>query len=221
MGLGININNLFPSQSGIIFVFLAKAMVKLFIKLTMKRILISLSLFISIFFLGCSHDETTVQIVRTPTFTFNFNSDSSWKADTYSFAPISKVVVYPQDPSQNGQLFNRFTLQGSGRDNLGNTYQLIITFDAANVNQLVGIYSPVYTTQSGLSQVQLFNLTNTTNLAAYNLCQDNMNNAVLKIQKQNLNETLITGTFQMTLCNSRDSTQKINITDGILKDIKY
>ena len=106
----------------------------------MKKILYFLSLFIAIFFWGCSPDETTIQIVHTPSFTFNFNGSSPWKADTYSFAPVSKVVVYPQDTSQAGQLFNRFTLQGSGRDSSGNTYQLIITFDAANVNQLVGIY---------------------------------------------------------------------------------
>lgn len=170
---------------------------------------------------GCSNDETTVQIVRTPLLTFSFNGTSSWKADTYSLAAVSKVVVYPADTTQAGQLFNRFTLQGSGRDSSGNTYQLIITFDAADINQLAGIYSPVYTAQRGLSQVQLFNLTNSSDLSAYDLCEDNIGSAVFQIQKQGQNERLITGGFQMTLCNSRDTTQKINITNGILKDIKY
>jgi len=61
----------------------------------MKKILL-LSLFMGIFFLGCSHDETTVQILRTPLLSFNFNGSSTWKADNYSFAPVSKVVVIRQ-----------------------------------------------------------------------------------------------------------------------------
>lgn len=177
-------------------------------------------LFLFLFLSGCSDEQTSVQIIRTPSLTFNLNG-SSWKADNYSFAPISKVVVYPQDTTLPGQLYNRFSLQATGRDSAGNTYQLFITFDAIDVNQLSGIYSPFYTPQRGLSQVQLYNLTNSNNLSAYTLCADNLANAVFQIQKQNIDETLITGVFQMTLCNSRDTTEKINITNGIMKDIKY
>jgi hypothetical protein len=186
----------------------------------MKKILL-LSLFMGIFFLGCSRDETTVQILRTPLLSFNFNGSSTWKADNYSFAPVSKVVVYPADTSQTGQLFNRYTLQGTGNDSAGNSYQLIITFDNADPNLLTGIYKPHYTNQTGLAQVQLFNLTNSNNLAAYNLCSNDTANAILQIQKQKPDERLITGSFQMMLCNSRDSSKKINITNGIIKDIKY
>lgn len=187
----------------------------------MRKKYLLLSFFISVFFYSCTQDETTVQIVHTPLLSFNFNGNSSWLASSYSFAAITKVVVYPQDTTQPSQLFNRFTLQGLGKDNTGNTYQLIITFDAFDVNQLVGIYSTDYTSQRGLSQVQLFNLTNSNTLAAYNLCQGNMANNILQIQKQSTDESLLTGVFQMTLCNSRDSTQKIAITNGLLKDINY
>jgi hypothetical protein len=186
----------------------------------MKKVLL-LSLFSCIFFLGCSHDETTVQILRTPLLTFNFNGTSGWKANNYSFAPVSKVVVYPADTSQTGQLFNRYTLQATGKDSAGNTYQLIITFDNTDPNLLTGIYKPHYTNQTGLAQVQLFNLTNSNDLAAYNLCANDTANAMLQIQKQKQDESLITGAFQMMLCNSRDSSKKINITNGIIKDIKY
>lgn len=180
-----------------------------------------LSLFATIFLLGCSHDETTVQILRTPLLTFNFNGSSGWKADNYSFAPVSKVVVYPADTSQTGQLFNRYTLQATGKDSARNTYQLIITFDNADANLLTGIYTPHYTNQTGLSQVQLFNLSNSNDLAAYNLCANDTANNILQIQKQKEDERLITGTFQIMLCNSRDTSKKINITNGIIKDIKY
>ena len=184
-----------------------------------KRDLLFL-LLIGIFLNSCSNDATTVQILRTPLFTFNINGASPWTASTYSFGNISKVVVYPADTTQPGQLYSRLTLQGSGKDSSGNIYQIIISFDAADVNQLVGIYNPEYTAQKGLSQVQLFNLTNANDLAVYNLC-GGTSNAVLQIQKQSQAESLITGTFQMTLCNSRDTTEKINITNGILQDIKY
>lgn len=181
---------------------------------------ISFLLLLAILFMSCSNDETVVQIIRNPSFTFNINGTSPWKADGYSFGAISKVVVYPEDTSQAGQLYNHFTLQGSGTDSSGNRYEIIISFDVADVDQLPGIYSSHYTAQRGLSQVQLFNLTNSNDLSVYNLC-NNMNNDVLQIQKQSRSERLITGAFQMTLCNSRDTTQKINITNGILKDIKY
>lgn len=188
----------------------------------MKKILQFLPLLSLLIILsGCSDEQTSVQIIRTPSLTFNFNNTSSWKADNYLFSPVSKVVVYPQDTSLPGQLYNRFSLQATGRDSIGNTYQLFISFDAVDVNQLSGVYSPFYTSQRGLAQVQIYNLTNSNNLSAYNLCVVNLANAVFQIQKQNINETLITGTFHMTLCNSRDSSDKINITNGIMKDIKY
>lgn len=186
----------------------------------MKKNLL-LPLFMAISFFGCSRNETTVQILRTPLLTFSFNGTSTWKADSYSFAPVSKIVVYPADTSQTGQLFNRYTLQATGKDSSGNTYQLILTFDNADPNLLTGTYTPHYTNQTGLSQVQLFNLTNSNDLSAYNLCANDTTNAILQIQKQKADERLIAGVFQMMLCNSRDSSKKINITNGIIKDIKY
>lgn len=178
-------------------------------------------LLIGVFLKSCSNDATTVQVIHTPLFSFNVNGSSPWTASTYSFTSISKVVVYPADTSQPGQLYNRLTLQGSGKDSSGNIYQIIIFFDAADVNQLVGVYNTLHTPQRGLDEVQLYNLTNSNDLSVYDLCSNNSPSAVFQIQKQSQDENLITGVFQMTLCNSRDTTQKINITNGILKDIKY
>ena len=186
----------------------------------MKKIFLPLSLFTIIFFLSCSRDETIVQIQRTPELKFNFDG-ASWKADTYGFGALSKVVVYPQDTSQPGQLLNRLTLQATGRDSLNNTYQFILTFDVIDKSHLVGTYTPAYTPQRGLAQVQLFNLTNSNNLSAYELCNNDLANAALQIEKQKPDERIITGNFHMTLCNARDTTQKINITNGVIKDIKY
>lgn len=186
----------------------------------MKKTFLPSLLFTAFCFFSCSRDETVVQILRTPQLTFNLDG-ASWKADTYGFGSISKVVVYPQDTSQPGQLLNRLTLQATGRDSVNNTYQFILTFDVIDVNHLVGTYSPAYTPQRGLAQVQLFNLTNSNNLSAYDLCDNSMANAVLQIEKQKPDERIITGNFQMTLCNARDTSQKINITNGVIKDIKY
>ncbi len=180
-----------------------------------------LSIFIFLFFSGCSSDQTTVQIIRTPLLQFDFNPADSWKADDYSIINTSKVVVYPQDSTLPAQLYNRYTLQGSGKDDSGHTYQLVITFDISDSSQLVGIYKPAYTSERGLAQVQLFNLTDKNNLSVYNLCQDNLQNDVLQIQKEKTDEQIITGAFQMTLCNSRDSTQKLTILNGTIKDLKY
>ena len=115
---------------------------------------------------------------------FDFGPSNSWKADNYSITNTSKVVVYPQDTTLPAQLYDRYTLQGSGKDQSGHTYQLVVTFDALDGSQLVGIYKTAYTQKRGLAQVQLFDLTDKNNLSVYNLCADDLDNDVLQIQKE-------------------------------------
>lgn len=180
-----------------------------------------LFIFIFLFFYGCTPDKVTVQIVRHPSIKFDYNTTASWKHDNYSFAPISKVVGYPNDTLRRAVLYNRLTLQSTGHDNTGNNFQLVISFDAVDATQLIGAYTSVYSAQRGLAQVQLFNVTNSSNLSAYGFCRSNIINAAFQIQRQNITEQLISGVFQMTLCNLRDSTQTINITNGTFTDIHY
>jgi hypothetical protein len=152
---------------------------------------------------------------------FDLSVSNSWKADNYLISNISKVVVYPQDTTFPAQLYDRYTLQGSGKDQSGHTYQLVITFDVSGNSQLLGIYKTAYTTERGLAQVQLFDLTNKNDLSVYNLCAGDLQNDVLQIQKEKADEQIITGAFQMTVCNSRDTTQKLTIINGTIKDLKY
>ena len=174
-----------------------------------------------LFLFSCTSDQTTVQIIRTPLLKFDLGPSNSWKADDYSITKTSKVVAYPQDPSLPAQLYDRYNLQGSGKDDSGHTYQLVITFDVGQNAQLVGIYKTAYTADRGLAQVQLFDLTNKNDLGVYNLCSDDLQNDVLQIEKQKPDEQIITGAFQMTVCNSRDTTQKLTIMNGTIKDLKY
>ncbi len=186
----------------------------------MARIILFTALFFSIFCFGCSADITTVEVVRSPVITFNYNTTFAWQSNSYSFAPVAQTVVYPQDSSLPGQLYNRYILRATGQDNAGNKLQLTITFDAVNADELIGIYTPAYTTLRGLAEVQLFNLSNN-NLSAYQLCNSSLQSAVFQIKKQKADERLITGTFQMTVCNTRDTTEQINIINGVLNDITY
>ena len=75
--------------------------------------------FIASIFLGCSPDQTTIQIIRNPTLSFNFSPTNTWVANSYSITNISKVVAYPQDTTQTAQLYDRYSLQGSGKDDSG------------------------------------------------------------------------------------------------------
>ncbi|MEO7046149.1 MAG: hypothetical protein ABI091_12640, partial [Ferruginibacter sp.] len=111
----------------------------------------SLFFLTAIIFLGCSQDQTTIQIIRNPTLSFNFSPTNTWVANSYSIKNISKVVVYPQDTTQPAQLYDRYSLQGSGKDDSGRILQLVITFDLSDNNPLVGIYTPDYTSQRGLA----------------------------------------------------------------------
>lgn len=187
----------------------------------MNKIFTLLLFTVSLLFLGCSSDQTTVQIIRSPLLRFDLSASNSWKADNYSIIKASKVVEYPQDTALPAQFYDRYVLTGTGKDDSGHTYQLTIDFDLAEGNQLVGIYKPAYTAERGLGDVQLVDMTDKNNLDVYNLCAENMQNDVLQIEKEKPDEQIITGSFQMTLCNSRDSTQKLTIMNGTIKDLKY
>ncbi len=182
---------------------------------------VPLFLFIIFIFQGCSPEVTTVQVVRNPLIKFDFGNGNTWKSSSYDIFNTSRVVVYPQDTSKPGQLYNRFNLQASAKDDKGNDYQLTISFDSNEPDVLVGTYTPSYTTQHGLAQVQLYNLTNTNSLVAYNLCKPQVAQAIFQVTKQHPEEKLISGSFQMTLCNARDTTQKIIIRNGIFTDLRY
>lgn len=170
---------------------------------------------------GCSNDQTTIQIIRNPQLSFSLSPTNQWNAANYSIHEISKVVVYPKDTTLGAQLYDRYSLEGTGKDDSGQTYQLVITFDVSDSSQLVGVYTPFYNAQRGLAQVELYNLTNKSDLSVYELCSDALNTAAFQIQKQKPDERIVTGAFQMMLCNVRDTTQKLNITAGSLKDLKY
>lgn len=176
-----------------------------------------LPLLIIILFSGCSK-ETTVQVIRNPLIEFTSNL-GLWKADNYSVTKPVQVVGYPANSSQSGQVYNRFTLHADGKNDKGENLQLNIVFDASNTDQLRGIYSPTYTSETGLFEVQLFTLNNN-NLSAYSLCTSS-SASKLEIQRQSQTERLISGSFQLILCNVRDTTQKIQIFNGIIKDIHY
>ncbi len=167
---------------------------------------------------GCSKESLTVQFQRNPLIKFDTDS-SSWTADSYFFTGPAKVVVYPSDTTLAGTLYNRFILQATGKDSKNNPLQLNLTFDVAETTQLAGMYNTSYTIDKGLQQVQLFNTG--ASLEAFQLCPPGSISPMLQIQKQSVAERLITGTFQMTLCNARDTTQKIHIKNGIITDIHY
>lgn len=182
----------------------------------MHNRILQLLILVVFLFSGCSKEATTIQIVRHPS--VRFSSDSAdLVADRYFFTGPSRVVVYPSATSP-GQLYNRFTLQAFGKDSRGNSLQMIIDFDSADSLNLTGVYLPIYSISKGLHQVQIFNL-DVNNLAAYSLC-DSVS-SFIQVQKQSPSERLVTGIFQATVCNTRDTTQKIHITNGVFTDARY
>lgn len=168
---------------------------------------------------ACTREEITVQIVRNPL--IKFTTDAySWEASSYDFREPFQVVQYPSNPSLPARLYTRYVLQASGRADNGQNLQLNLFFDTHEKNQLIGLYRPTYTDERGLANVQLYNLENN-NLAAYSLCPHDTASTRLHIQRQNDKEQLIAGTFQVTVCNERDTTQKVVIRNGVLTDIHY
>jgi|GEM_PF-1215401 len=186
-----------------------------------RKILLFIPLLFASLLTSCTRDQTQVQVVHTPLLTFTLNGTATWTAGNYSFAPVYQVVVYPQDTLLRPQVYNRYSLQATGKDEVGDIYQILITFDAADKNQLIGTYATQYNALGGLAQVQLFNLTNASALEAFSLCSGNLANAVFQVKNQSVTENLITGTFQLSLCNTRDTTTRVSITNGIFENVTY
>ncbi|MEO6893671.1 MAG: hypothetical protein ABI136_01485 [Ginsengibacter sp.] len=187
----------------------------------MNKVLRIFPFIVALLLFGCSSDQTTVQIIRSPLFQFDLSSTNSWKSDGYSLVKTSQVVEYPKDSTLPAQFYDRYVLTGTGKDDSGRTYQITVDFDVVNGKQLVGLYKNDYTSERGLGDVQLVDLTDKKNLVVYNLCAKDLQNDILQIEKQKPDERIITGSFQMTVCNSRDSTQKLTIMNGMIKDLKY
>ena len=167
---------------------------------------------------ACSPEETTVGIARHPLIQFTA-ATMTWQANTYAFGAPAQVVAYPADSTLPGRLYNRFTLNAYGKNDQGANLQLTLMFDAEDAAQLIGTYRTSYSTSRGLAQAQVFNLDNN-NLAAYTL-RANDTTALLQVKRQSTQERLLAGSFQMTLYNTRDTTQTINITNGTFTDITY
>jgi hypothetical protein len=182
----------------------------------MKKALLLSSLFV---FIACSREEVVVQVVRNPLIQFS-SSSFTWKADSYSFRDPVQVVQYPANTSQPGRVYNRYTMQATGRDDRGQRLQLTLSFDASDIPRLTGEYRPTYTANRGLAGVQLYNLEQAS-LASYRLNDADTATARLLIQRHSETEQLMSGSFQMTLSDERDPTKKIVITNGILNDVRY
>lgn len=170
------------------------------------------------FFQGCTREDLTVQIVRNPIIQFAVDS-ATWKADSYTISAPANVVVYPSNPTLPGVKYNRYVLQATGKDSKGNSLQFNLTFDAVNPAALPGTYRVGYTADKGLQQAQLFTLGGS--LSAYAFCSGDTTTPIFQLQKQSETERLISGTFQMTLCNTRDASNKVIIRNGVFTDIRY
>ncbi len=184
----------------------------------MKNKILQLPFILIISLLSCTPEETTLRIVRHPLIRFDYDSSTSWKATSHSISKPTQAVVYPSDPSLPGTLYNRYTFQAFGLDDKKNNLQLLLVFDTKDVKVLTGDYRPAYTADKGLKEVQVYNLDNG-NLASYNMYDTTF--SILRIQKQSATERLITGSFQVRLHNTRDTTRKMTITNGTLTDVGY
>lgn len=179
-------------------------------------------LFVGIIFLslttGCSRENLTVQIIRNPLVQFDLDG-TQLKATGYSFSGPSVAVVYPTNPALPAGLYYRYSLIASGKDSIGTPIIFNLVFDVSDTTQLPGDYRVSYTSGKGLNQVQILQ----TGAAPeeFSLCANDTVTPLLHIQKQSVDERLIAGSFQMTLCNNRDTTQKIIISNGVLTDVTY
>ena len=182
----------------------------------MSKILILVAT-LAIFITACT-SKTTVAVLRNPIIEFKYDS-LSWVDNSYFVTGPSKIVAYPADTTLPGKLYNRFVVTAYGVNSKGNNLQFNINFDVEDPSQIVGIYKTSYTVHGGLASAQLFNLDNNS-LADYTLAISDTT-SFLQIQRQSAAEMLMAGVFQLTLYNTRDTAQKIFITDGIFTDIIY
>lgn len=168
--------------------------------------------------MSCGDDLELISVERNALVEFSVTgSEASWKSRSIRVIPGPSVVKSVGEPAQ-AIMFKRYFMIAQGSTPDGQNFELTITFDVANKNDLRHQYTPVYDAQGGLDQVTL--ITQTSNQYTVREVCTAATGVFFEIDRQSREEKLLSGNFNVQVC-VEDSADVITISQATFRDINY
>ncbi len=161
-----------------------------------------------------------VEILRFGRLEANINGEN-WSTNRFETTGYNTVVVYVSDQDDSGTVFTRFTIDAIGTQPDGRDRQLSFTLDFTNISELRNRYTEDYNEDGGLHQISLYDEQSDGRIKIYQLCNPSSENDFFEIRRQSAEERLISGDFNVTLCNPLDPTDQITLSAGDFRDLRY
>jgi hypothetical protein len=187
---------------------------------TVKGLIISFLIITS-----CGTDIETISIQRSGILTFQVEGyTETWRSTSFLFYPGQSVVKEIAGDPVTSVLFRRYNLVFEGTNPDGVKFELAITLDIGDENQMLHLYSSDYhRRKGGLHQVSLILIEkgNPDSYTMAQVCNETLESTFFEIDRQNNEEEIIAGSFQAELCFTDSPETTINIFNARFKDIKY
>ena len=168
---------------------------------------------------SCQQYTESISIQRNPFIKAEIDGEN-WQTTDYVSRYLGKIVYYEDENDVTGEIFNRISVTALSPS--GEPDQLQLTIDVVNINNMVGEYNTTYTARGGINEVTWVDKATTPGFfPVYTLCQPLASSGKIIINRQEPNEKLITGTFEVTLCERTNSGQVLTIKKGEFKDLSY
>ena len=188
-------------------------------KITGPVILLSL-----LFLLACDSEIETIRVERNSSLIFSVEGyEEPWKSSNATLLKGRSVVQHiPGDPPVSVILTRHF-LVFEGRTPGNKPFEIIITLDLADTDDLRHTYTAAYRKdKGGLYQISLI-ITESTSPFEYTtaeLCGETLEDAFFRIDRHHEEESLIAGSMEAILCKENDPEQKFILYDATFKDIR-
>ncbi|ASB49819.1 hypothetical protein [Alkalitalea saponilacus] len=186
-----------------------------------------LKFFILIFIVvtGCGTDIETISIEREGVLSFRVEGQSeTWRSRDMMFYPGQSVVVEFDDETLPSVLFRRYYLVFEGKSPDGMEFELSISLDVKDTDDLRHRYTSSYhPNRGGLHDVSLIVIEkgNPNRYYMAGLCESAREDAFFEIDRQKADEQIIAGGFRAELCFIHDTDSLFSIYDAEFKDIEY
>ncbi len=188
--------------------------------------LFTLPFILVLMFSGCGSDIETISMQRTGIFTFNVEGeDETWRSSSFNFYPGQSIVKEFTGENAVSVLFRRYYLVFEGISPQGDDFELSVTLDVGDEQDMRHLYSKEYhRRKGGLHQISLILTASSGNEKVFTmaeLCPDAAEEAFFEIDRQNTEEQLIAGTLMASLCFEDPATGRLQLLNAEFKDIEY
>ncbi|MDJ1467869.1 hypothetical protein QNI19_13470 [Cytophagaceae bacterium DM2B3-1] len=184
-----------------------------------KKLIQALILGLALTTIACNHSVDDIGIVRDPEISVDING-KAWQSRNTFVVGLEKAIVYKSETDTAGLLYYTYRMILNGQNEAGLNRKLTIRFAVQQPDQLKGHYSTQFSEYGKIIEAEVLDQVSKDEYTSYQLITPD-STTFLQIDRQSTDKNLIAGTFAFHLVNTQDSTQVLEGTNGIFKDITY